>query len=485
MTAPVTAFPTDALWTGPELAEAAGGHFGASSHGVGIVVTGVSIDTRTLQPGDLFVALAGEHSDGHGHVAAALDSGAAAVLVHREPESGDDARLLYVADTLHGLWDLGRAARARFGGRVVAVTGSVGKTTTKEMLRVALGALGETHASVASYNNHWGVPLTLARLPRGAAFCISEIGMNHPGEIAPLAELVLPDVGVITTIGSAHLGHMGSREAIAREKASLIGALAPGSVAIVPDDATGQLVFADAARRADVTLWHSGFTPGSEVRLTDLELSGEGSRFVAHVAGFAVPVTIRAPGEHLARNAALALGVAGALGTGSAVTESGVASDLATGLSRAAEALSGFVPGAGRGAAVPVCRGRALLLDESYNASVLAIRAALGVLKLMPARRRIAVLGDIRELGEFASDEHLSLVGPVSDTADLVFCCGPHMKELFDALPSSLRGAWTADSAALAPLVCRSIARGDVVLVKGSLGSRMKLVVDALKAENA
>ncbi len=464
-----------ALWTGPELAETTGGHFGCSSDGAGIVVTGVSIDTRTLQPGDLFIALAGENSDGHVHAAVALETGAAAVLVHREPETGDDARLLHVADTLDGLWALGRAARARFGGRVVAVTGSVGKTTTKEMLRVALSALGETHAAVASYNNHWGVPLTLARLPRGAAFCISEIGMNHPGEIAPLAELVRPDVGVITTIGSAHLGHMGSREAIAREKASLIEALAPGSVAVVPDDATGQLVFADAARRAGVTLWHSGFAPGSEVRLTDMELSGEGSRFVVHVAGFAVPVTIRAPGEHLARNAALAMGVAGALGTGSSAPES----DLA----KAAEALSEFVPGAGRGAAVPVCGGRALLLDESYNASVLAIRAALGVLRLMPARRRIVVLGDILELGGFASDEHLSLVEPVSDVADLVFCCGPHMKELFDALPSPIRGAWTADSAALAPLVCRSIAKGDVVLVKGSLGSRMKLVVDALKGD--
>ncbi|NHO32197.1 UDP-N-acetylmuramoyl-tripeptide--D-alanyl-D-alanine ligase [Acetobacter fallax] len=478
------------LWTGRELAEATGGRFGASGDGAGIVVTGVSIDTRTLQPGDLFIALAGENSDGHGHLAVAFEKGAAAALVHRESAFGDDPRLLSVADTMRGLWDLGRVARARFDGRVVAVTGSVGKTTTKEMLRVALGALGETHAAVASYNNHWGVPLTLARLPRGAAFCVSEIGMNHPGEIAPLAELVRPDVAVITTIGSAHLGHMGSLEAIAREKASLIEALAPGSVAVVPDDAVGQEAFSDAARRASVTLWHCGLAAGSEVRLSGLTLSGEGSRFVAHVAGHAVPVTIHAPGEHLARNALAALGVVGApgiagtvgTGSGARTSESGPAGSVGSDLARAAEALSGFVPGAGRGAAVPVHGGRVMLLDESYNASVLSIRAALGVLTLLPARRRVVVLGDIRELGEFARDEHLSLARPVSEAADLVFCCGPHMKDLFDALPSSRRGAWTADSAVLAPLVSRSIEEGDVVLVKGSLGSRMKVVVDALKA---
>lgn len=468
------------LWTGVELAAATqgrftGGRFG-SGDGRAITASGVSIDTRTLETGDLFIALLGENSDGHAHVALALDKGAAAVLVHRtdELEGVDpaDPRLLVVGDTMVGLWDLARAARARFTGDVVAVTGSVGKTTTKEMLRVALGSLGKTHASAASYNNHWGVPLTLARLPRDAVFCVSEIGMNHPGEIAPLAELVRPDVAVISTIGSAHLGHMGSLEAIAQEKASIITALPRGGIAIVPDDAEGQVIFTDIAQASGVTLWKSGFAGTSTARITDLELSGDGSRFVAHVAGTAVSVDIRAPGEHLARNALSTLAVVAALHGGGPE------------LSRAAVALADFTPGTGRGAASPILDGKALLLDESYNASVLSIRAALGVLALLPAKRRIAVLGDIRELGDFAHEEHLSLEPAVSAAADLVFCCGPHMKDLFDALPPSRRGSWEETSSALAPLVRATLQPGDAVLVKGSFGSRMKTVVDALKAEN-
>lgn len=467
---------TSLLWRGPELVAATKGRF-ASGDGADVLVTGVSIDTRTLEPGDLFVALLGENADGHAHVASALEKGAVAVLVHRVENipgvAPDDARLLVTGDTMVGLWDLARAARSRFTGEVVAVTGSVGKTTTKDMLRVALGALGPTHAAVASYNNHWGVPLTLARLPRDAAFCVSEIGMNHPGEIAPLAELVRPKVAVISTIGSAHLGHMGSLDAIAEEKASLIAALPSGGTAIVPDDAAGQSFFKAAARQADVALWRCGFDAGSEARLTDLDLSGTRSRFVVHVAGRSVPMEINAPGEHLARNALSVMATIAALhGSGSELV-------------RAAEALAGFAPGAGRGAATPLLRGAALLLDESYNASVLSIRAALGVLGLLPAKRRIAVLGDIRELGDFSREEHLSLAPSVNAVADLVFCCGPHMKDLFDALPAARQGSWTDDSTALAPLVRNALRQGDAVLVKGSFGSRMKVVVDALKAEAA
>lgn len=464
-----------ALWTGKELVKTTQGRFG-SGDGADVAVSGISIDTRTLSPGDLFIALVGENSDGHAHVATALEKGAAAAVVHRTEDIPnvvpDDPRLLIVGDTMVALWDIARAARARFDGRVVAVTGSVGKTTTKEMLRVALAALGKTHAAVASYNNHWGVPLTLARLPTDAVFCVSEIGMNHPGEIAPLAELVRPDVAVISTIGSAHLGHMGSLEAIAREKSALIEALPAGAIAVVPDDAEGQAIFTEVAQKAGVTLWHAGFGDASEARLSDLTLTPDGSRFVAHIAGEAIPVTLNAAGEHLARNALSALAVVAALHGSRAECV------------RAADALADFRPGAGRGAATPILGGQALLLDESYNASVLSIRAALGVLKLLPAARRIAVLGDIRELGDFSREEHLSLEPSVSAVADLVFCCGPHMKDLFDALPSSRRGSWRDDSAALAPLVRDALQPGDAILVKGSFGSRMKVVVDALKAES-
>lgn len=455
-----------ALWTRDELEAATGGKFAGPCTPV---VTGISIDTRTIAPGDLFVALKGDNSDGHAHIAVALDKGAAAVLVH-DTTGCTDPRLLMVTDTMAGLQALARAARARFAGKMVAVTGSVGKTTTKEMLRLCLGALGPTHAAEASYNNHWGVPLTLARLPRDVAFCISEIGMNHPGEILPLASMVRPDIAVITTIGSAHLGYMGSVDAIAQEKAELITALPTGGVAIVPDDAQGQSFFAAAARQPNATLWHTGLKRDSFVHLSGLKALEGGSQFTAHVGSRSVPVTLHAPGTHLARNALTALAVCAALGGD---------------LSKAAQALTSFRPGKGRGALAQIAGGNVTLLDESYNASSASIRAALDVLRHLPATRRIAVLGDMRELGDFSISEHQALAQPAADGADLVFCCGPHMKSLFDALPKTAQGAWAQDAATLAPLVCAALRKGDAILVKGSLGSRMRDVITALNSLSA
>lgn len=455
-----------ALWTRDELEAATGGKFAGPCTPV---VTGISIDTRTLAPGDLFVALKGDNSDGHAHIAIALEKGAAAVLVH-DTTGCTDPRLLVVADTLKGLQALAHAARMRFTGKMVAVTGSVGKTTTKDMLRLSLGALGPTHAAEASYNNHWGVPLTLARLPREAAFCISEIGMNHPGEILPLASMVRPDIAVITTIGSAHLGYMGSVDAIAQEKAELITALPTGGVAIVPDDAHGQPFFTAAARQANATLWHTGLKRDSFVHLSGLKSVDGGSQFTAHVGSRSVPVTLHAPGTHLARNALTALAVCAALGGD---------------LHKAAHALASFLPGKGRGALAHIAGGTVTLLDESYNASSASIRAALDVLRHLPATRRIAVLGDMRELGDFSLSEHQALAQPAAAGADLVFCCGPHMKSLFDALPKTAQGAWAQDAATLAPLVCAALRKGDAVLVKGSLGSRMRDVIMALSSLSA
>ncbi|MBM9402396.1 UDP-N-acetylmuramoyl-tripeptide--D-alanyl-D-alanine ligase [Gluconacetobacter azotocaptans] len=458
------------LWTRDALQAATGGTFAGDT---AIAATGVSIDTRTLAPGDLFIALVGEASDGHAHVRTALDKGAAAVLVH-DATGIDDPRLLRVADTMTALHDLGRFARARFGGRMIAVTGSVGKTTTKDMLRLALAAIGPTHGAVASYNNHWGVPLTLARLPADAMFCVAEAGMNHPGEIAPLAALIRPEVAIVTTIAGAHLGHMGSLDAIALEKSDLIAALPPGGTAIVPDDATGLPVFAERAAQAGARLWTSGAQPGSDARLSDLRLAADGSDFTVTLSGTMggrpMPVRLNAPGRHLARNATTALAAVAALGA-----------DVA----RATTALADFRPGSGRGALAPILDGRAALLDESYNASTLSIRASLAVLGLLPAARRVAVLGDIRELGAFARAEHESLLPALLDNADLVFCAGPNMKYLFDLTPPSRRGAWAPDAATLAPLVRDALGQDDVVLVKGSLGSRMRDVVAVLSARGA
>jgi UDP-N-acetylmuramoyl-tripeptide--D-alanyl-D-alanine ligase len=448
-----------ALWTSQDLHEATGGAMAAP-----FSASGVSIDTRTLQPGDLFVALRGEAGDGHDFAADALTKGAAGAMVHRDMAG---PALLRVDDTLAALHRLGGYARTRFSGRLAAVTGSVGKTTTKEMLRTILGASGRTHAAVASYNNHWGLPLTLARMPPDADYCVVEIGMNHPGEIAPLARLARPHVVVITTVEKAHIGFLGSIEAIADEKAAILQGLEPGGVAVLPADTPLLLRLRAAAGTADVVTF--GAAPDANVRLLDLTMNADGSDVGAGVEGERVTFHLNAPGRHMAMNALAALAAARHL--------TGARAD------RIAGALQGFVPITGRGARrqIAVPGGNALLLDESYNGNPASIRAALAVLRLQPGRRRIAVLGDMLELGEAGPGEHRALAADVTATADRLFACGPLMAELFAAVPQAMRGAHTQDSAALAPLVARALAPGDAILVKGSLGSRMKLVVSALE----
>ncbi len=450
------------LWTPRDLLAATGGLLRAP-----ISATGVSIDTRTLRPGDLFVALVSESGDGHQHVAAALAKGAAGAMVHRLPDGvGDDAKLLQVADTLDGLRGLARFARGRFQGRLVAVTGSVGKTTTKEMLRRICSAQGKTWAAEASHNNQWGLPLTLARLPANAAFCVAEIGMNHAGETAPLAVLARPDVAVITAIAPVHIGHLGSIEAIADEKAELLAALEPGGTAVLPADSAllGRLL----ARVGAAAVRLFGTAENAEVRLLGCVEDAEGSEISVGIAGQHVLLRIAAPGPHMASNALAALAGAAALGIPAEA---------------AAAALAGFAAGAGRGArrTIAVGGGSALLLDESYNASPVAVRAALRVLALQPARRRVVVLGDMLELGAYGPEAHAGLAPEVAAVADALFTCGPLMRGLFEAVPAGSRAAHAADSAALAPLVAAGLRDGDAVLVKGSLGSRMKTIVQALE----
>ncbi|WP_158929839.1 UDP-N-acetylmuramoyl-tripeptide--D-alanyl-D-alanine ligase [Acidisphaera sp. S103] len=451
------------LWTAHELLEATGGVLSAPFE-----ASGVSIDTRTLAAGDLFVALIGEGRDGHGFVADALAKGAAGAMVHDDvPSAGP---VLRVDDTLAGLARLGGFARTRFGengGRLAAVTGSVGKTTTKEMLRGALSAFGTTHAAAASYNNHWGLPLTLARTPRDAQFCVAEIGMNHAGEIAPLARLARPHVAVITTIAKVHIGYLGSIEAIADEKADVMRGLEPGGIAVLPADSP-QLARLRAAA-GDAVVLTFGTDPAADIRLTGMDPDADGSLIQVDIVGHQASLRLNAPGRHMAMNVLATLGAVAALGL-----------DPAT----AIEALRAFVPLSGRGARrrIAVGGGIALLLDESYNANGTSMRAALDVLRLQPARRRIAVLGDMLELGDEGQAEHVGLTDSVIGSVDCLFTCGPLMRHLFDAVPAALQGGHAVDSAALAPMVAASIAPGDAILVKGSLGSGMKRVVDAIEA---
>ncbi len=417
---------------------------------------GVSIDTRTLQPGDLFVALQTENGDGHLHVSDALAKGAAGAMVHRPHDLPEDAKLLVVGDTLAGLTTLGAFGRERFTGSVVAITGSVGKTTTKEMLRLMLATSGRTQASVASYNNHWGVPLTLARLPADDDYAVIEIGMNHPGEVAPLSLLAGPDLAIVTSVEAAHIGHMGSLEAIADEKASVAQGVLQGGCVVLPGDSpwAHRLAAGASGRRV---VWFSA------ADISMLAEDDEGSSFVFD----GVKIRLGAAGRHMVMNACAALTASREIGA-----------DVKLG----AAALEAFRPVGGRGARRGIMGGQATLLDESYNASGASVRAALGVLKLIPAERRVAVLGDMLELGEFARKEHENLAGPVADSVDALYTCGPSMKFLYDATDESRRGAHAADSAALARIVSSDLRPGDAVLVKGSLGSRMRLVVDAIEA---
>lgn len=460
---------TPGLWTSAELRAATGGTLAAE-----VVATGVSIDSRSIAAGELFVALR-DARDGHDFVADALARGAAAALVERDPPGvASDAPLLRVpGTTLEGLRALGAAARARAAARVVGVTGSVGKTTTKEMLRTALSALGPTHAAAASHNNHWGVPLTLARLPRDAAFAVVEMGMNNRGEIAPLARLARPHVAVITAIGTAHVGRLGGQDAIAEEKADILFGLEPGGVAVLPQDSPFFPRLLERATQAGARVIGVGEAPGAAVRL--LSYAGDAESGEAEIALSAslgperLRLRIGAPGRHLAANACAVLAAVVALGGD---------------VGRAAAALAGFGAGAGRGRRERIALpggGYALLLDDSYNASPASIRAGLSVLAAQPAGRRLVALGDMLELGEAGPAVHAELAPDVAAVADLAFLCGPLMAHLHNALPEAKKGAHAPDSAALAPLLRAALRPGDAVLVKGSLGSRMAVVVEALR----
>jgi len=465
-----------ALWTAAEAAAATGGRVTT-----GWTATGVSIDTRALQPGDLFVALK-DVRDGHDFVAQALARGAAAALVNRLPEGvSPDAPLLIVDDVLDGLVRLGAAGRARAKARVVGVTGSVGKTSTKEMLRDVLAGQGSVHVAEASYNNHWGVPLTLARLPADADYAVIEIGMNHPGEIAPLARLARPHVAMITTIAPAHLEAFDSLAGIAAEKASIFEGLEPGGVAVINADLDTTALMRDTALRLGARVVTFGESPEADWRLTEVRLCDATTVLRASHAGQTTVFKVASPGRHFALNALGALAVAEALGADPMI---------------AAHDIGRWQPPAGRG-----LRQRIQLdiveetffdlIDDAYNANPVSLAAALDVLIAahptdgigrVGGGRRIAVLGDMLELGpdEIAMHAAVARHNGLSEIAQ-IHCVGPRMRHLWSALPRRQQGLWVETAPELAARVRGLIDAGDVVLVKGSKGSKVSLVVEALK----
>jgi UDP-N-acetylmuramoyl-tripeptide--D-alanyl-D-alanine ligase len=461
-----------ALWTIDAMAKAMGaerqGHLPAS-------ITGLSIDSRSIGPDEAFFAIRGDRRDGHEFVPAALSAKAALAVVaaDRRAQFAADAPLLIVPDVLAALRNLAAAARARLPGKVIGVTGSVGKTGTKEALRLALSKDGETHASVASYNNHWGVPLSLARCPSSARYAIFEMGMNHQGEIAPLSRLVRPQVAIITTIAPVHLEFLGSLANIADAKAEIfLGVPADGAAVINRDIGQFAQLKARAEQAGIARVISFGEHAEADARLIKCALHARCSTVEAEILGARFSYKIGAPGRHLVINSLAVLAAAELVGA-----------DLA--LAALALAEMRVAPGRGAPIEIELPGGPALVLDESYNANPASVEAALAVLgrsPVGPQGRRIAVLGDMLELGPEAPDLHRGLADAViANGVDLVFCCGPLMEALWRALPASRRGGYAENSGALETEVLPAIRAGDVVMVKGSLASRMAPIVKALQ----
>ena len=464
------------LWTAAEAADATGG----TAQGTWDV-TGVSIDTRTIEPGDLFVALTAAR-DGHDFVVQALEKGAGAALVSRIPEDVPaDAPLLIVQDVQSALEALGQASRARTGAKVVAITGSVGKTSTKEMIAKMLSDQGKTHASVASYNNHWGVPLTLARMPRDTEYAVIEIGMNHPGEIAPLTRMARPHVAMITTVGTAHLENFDDEKGIAIEKASILEGLEPDGVAVLNSDIEFARVLQDKAEAVGARAIGFG-GQGMDFRLTDVSVQGDVTVVKAQAQQDPLLFKLNTPGTHFAMNALGALASVDALGA-----------DMAL----AAQSLGRWSPYKGRGVRETICFDPAdedlalILIDDSYNANPDSMRAALDVLAASTPRdatgrvskgRRIAILGDMKELGPAEEQMHAKLATLDAMAAiDVVHTTGPLMNYLHIALPEEKRGMHFATADEMAERIRSRLDSGDVVLVKASLSTGLGSVVDAIR----
>ncbi|MDH3472749.1 MAG: UDP-N-acetylmuramoylalanyl-D-glutamyl-2,6-diaminopimelate--D-alanyl-D-alanine ligase [Rhodospirillales bacterium] len=458
------------LWSADEAAQATGGESTADW-----AATGVSIDSRSLQPGDLFIALEGPSFDGHNFIGAAFEAGAAAVMAHRRPTGPTHAGpLLLVEDTLAALKALGVAGRARSQARFIGVTGSVGKTGTKEALKHCLSVQAPTYASVGSLNNHWGVPLSLARVPRKALYGVFEMGMNHPGEIRELTALVRPHVALITAVEAAHSEFFASVTEIAEAKAEIFEGVVPGGAAVLQREHPFFGLLSAHAHAANIERIVSfGRHPEADARLINCSLLGGHSTVRALINGTLLDFCIGLPGAHWVMNSLAVLATIHAAGA-----------DI-----RAAVAeLATLKPLKGRGMrqVLPLPGGSFELIDDSYNANPASMRAAFAVLQqttLGPGGRRVAVLGDMLELGSGSETLHAKLAEPIEAAGiDLVYTCGPHMAALHDALPKGRRGGHAADAQKLAPLVAAGLRPGDTVLVKGSQGSRMALVIEALAA---
>jgi UDP-N-acetylmuramoyl-tripeptide--D-alanyl-D-alanine ligase len=463
---------TKPLWTVGEMMKAVSGK---SSAPKSTAVSGISIDSRSLAPHEAFIALRGLNRDGHAFVEAALEQGASCAIVDqsfRAPR-GAEPKLLRVADTLKALNQLGSVARARAkDAMVIAVTGSVGKTGTKEALKLALAPSGPGHVSLKSYNNHWGVPLSLANMRDDTRFGVFEAGMNHAGELRALTKLISPHIAIITTVAPVHLGFFRSVEAIADAKAEILEGLVPGGIAILNRDNQHYERLRRHALQQKARIVSFGEGAGADARVLAVELGPDSSAVKADILGDIVTYRLGSPGTHFVWNS---LAVLAAVKLADADIKA------------AARALSSWRAQTGRGERILIAGkdGRITIVDESYNANPASMRAALATLGLTPREefgRRVAVLGDMLELGGLGPKLHQELAEAVDAAdVDVVFACGEMMRGLYEALPRSRRGAYAKTSEQLTPLLTSGVRPGDIIMVKGSLGSRMAPLVEALQ----
>lgn len=469
------------LWTAETLSDALGTLLLAPIETSDqFAITGLSIDTRSLNAGDLFIALRGGQADGHAFVGQAFEAGAAAAMVEEGGvQDGVNGPLIIVADVLAALEAMGRVARQRTQAYVIAVTGSVGKTSVKESLHAALQKSGRVHVSEKSFNNHIGVPLSLARLPIEADYAVFEIGMNHAGEIATLVDMVRPHCAIITHIGEAHIENFASMQALAQAKAEILTAFAGDGVALLPADNAYLSVLQDVAAENNVAkVLTFGMTPAANISETHsapdkVKLHAQCSCVSAHILGTAVTYKIGVPGAHHVSNSLAVL---------SAVSLAGA--DVAL----AALSLAGYqaLSGRGRRHHLQSPQGAYELIDETYNANPISMAAALQTLGLSPHEghgRRIAVLGDMAELGAEGPALHASMAQVIAQAEiDLVFGCGPLTQHLMDALPAQCRGQYAPTPDQMVEVLIDEIHRDDVVMVKGSNASNMQSVVRGLRA---
>ena len=459
-----------ALWTSKDVAAATGGQSPGDWD-----ADGVCINSRSVSVGDLFIALEGPRFDGHNFVVKALEHGASAAMVSCIPSNGkqtvNEDRLVIVNNTLEGLRALGSAARARTPARIAAVTGSVGKTTTKETLALCLGRQGATHATAGNLNNHWGAPLSLSRMPADTHFGVLELGMNHAGEIAPLSRLVRPNVAIITAIEAVHLEFFSSVTEIADAKAEIFYGLEPEGTAIIPADSPFYDRLADAARNAGAAdIVGFGTDRSAAYRLIAWTVTETGTRIAADINGRRIVFEIGLRGKHMALNSLAVLAAVSVLG-GDAEKAAGDLYDMTAPKGRGARSV------------ISLGSGSFALIDESYNASPASVMALIE--SLATSRRNgqlILALGDMLELGTDSKSLHADLAIPIAAAGvDAVYTAGTLMAHLHDALPGEVERIHADDSEALALLLANAVKPGDIIAVKGSFGSQMNAVVDALK----